>query len=151
MTEKFNCVCLFIPSFSKETSTSPLKQQFPKVLVCFGLLCTVKYYYLSKLSFFVSQCVNCYCCFPVTQLCSTLSTPWAIDYQNHHLPLSMGFPRQEYWSGLPFPSPENLPDPGIESMSPALQEDSLPLNHQGSPHCKLQLSKLYCQNQDLKV
>ena len=45
----------------------------------------------------------------------------------------MGFPRQEYWSGLPFPSPGNLPDPGIEPMSPELQMDSLPLSHQGSP------------------
>ena len=43
----------------------------------------------------------------------------------------MGFPRQEYWSGLPFPPPEDLPDPGIEPMSPALQADSLPLSHQG--------------------
>ena len=38
----------------------------------------------------------------------------------------MGFPRQEYWSGLPFPSPGDLPDPGIEPGSPALQADSLP-------------------------
>ena len=38
----------------------------------------------------------------------------------------MGFPRQEYWSGLPFPSPGDLPDPGIQSVSPALQADSLP-------------------------
>ena len=41
-------------------------------------------------------------------------------------PLSMGFSRQEYWSGLPFPSPRNLSDPGIEPGSPALQADSLP-------------------------
>ena len=41
-------------------------------------------------------------------------------------PLSMEFSRQEYWSGLPFPSPGDLPDPGIESRSPALQVDSLP-------------------------
>ena len=48
-------------------------------------------------------------------------------------PLSMGFPRQEYWSGLPFPSPGNLPDLGIEPASPgssALQANSLPLSHQ---------------------
>ena len=38
----------------------------------------------------------------------------------------MGFSRQEYWSGLPFPSPEDLPDSGIEPGSPALQEDSVP-------------------------
>ena len=41
-------------------------------------------------------------------------------------PLPMGFPRQEYWSGLPFPSPGDLPDPGIESRSPTLHADSLP-------------------------
>ena len=44
----------------------------------------------------------------------------------------MGFPRQQYWSGLLFPSPEDLPDPGIKPMSPALKADSLPLSHQGN-------------------
>jgi len=44
-------------------------------------------------------------------------TPWAIAFQ---APLSMGFPRQEYWSGLPFPSPGDLLDPGIKPASPAL-------------------------------
>ena len=44
----------------------------------------------------------------------------------------MGFPRQEYWSGLPFPPPGDLPDPGIKPMSSALQADSLPLGHLGS-------------------
>ena len=51
-------------------------------------------------------------------------------------PLSMGFSRQEHWSGLPCPAPGDLPKPGIEPMSsvvPALQMDSLQLNHQGSP------------------
>ena len=47
-------------------------------------------------------------------------------------PLSMEFSRQEYWSGLPCPSPGDLSDPGIKPRSPALQEDSLPLSHQGS-------------------
>ena len=47
-------------------------------------------------------------------------------------PLSMGFPRKEYWNGLPFPSPGDLPDPGIEPTSPAWQVDSLPLSHLGS-------------------
>ena len=45
----------------------------------------------------------------------------------------MGFPRQEYWSGLPFPSPGDLPDPGIEPGSPTLQADSLPSEPPGSP------------------
>jgi len=53
-------------------------------------------------------------------------TLWTIA---HQAPLSMGFLRQEYWSGLPFPSPGDLPDPGIELTSPALQADSLPLSH----------------------
>ena len=45
------------------------------------------------------------------------ATPWTVAYQ---APLSMGFSRQEYWSGLPFPSPRDLPDPGIEPGSSAL-------------------------------
>ena len=47
--------------------------------------------------------------------------------------LSMGFSRQEYWSGFPFPPPGDLPDQGMEPTFPALQEDSLPLSHLGSP------------------
>ena len=54
-------------------------------------------------------------------------------YEACQAPPSIGFPRQEYWSGLPFPPPGDLPDPGIEPVSPALQVDSLPLSHQGSP------------------
>ena len=57
-------------------------------------------------------------------------TPWTIACQ---APLSMGFSRQEYWSQLPFPSPGDLPDPGIEPVSPTLKADSLPLSHWGSP------------------
>ena len=48
--------------------------------------------------------------------------------------LSMGFSRQEYWNGLPCPPPEDLPYPGIKPAAPALQADSLPLSHQGSPN-----------------
>ena len=48
-------------------------------------------------------------------------------------PLSMRFPRQELWSGLPLPSPGDFPSPGIELMSPALQADSLSLSHKRSP------------------
>ena len=59
----------------------------------------------------------------VTKLCLTLVTPWTVAHQT---PRSMGFSRQEYWSGLPFPSPGNLPDPGIKLRSPAMQADSLP-------------------------
>ena len=49
-------------------------------------------------------------------------TPWTVAYQ---APKFMEFSRQEYWSGLPFPSPRDLPDPGIELKSPALQADTL--------------------------
>ena len=48
-------------------------------------------------------------------------------------PLCMGFSRQEYWSGLPFPSPGDLPDPGIEPQFPTLQADLYCPSHQGSP------------------
>ena len=67
--------------------------------------------------------MNGFGCGLVTKSCSTLVTPWILGLQ---APLSMGFPRQEYWSGLPFPSPGDLPNPGIKHGSPALQADSLP-------------------------
>ena len=51
------------------------------------------------------------------------ATPWTVA---HQAPPSMEFSRQEYWSGLPFPSPGDLPDPGIEPRSPTLQADALP-------------------------
>ena len=53
-------------------------------------------------------------------------TPWTVA---HQAPLSMKFPRQEYWSGLPFCSPGDLPDPGVKPKSSALQADSLLLKH----------------------
>ena len=55
------------------------------------------------------------CSHPV--MSSSFATPWTTA---HQAPLSMGFPRQEYWSGLPIPSPGDLPRPGIEPASPAL-------------------------------
>ena len=57
------------------------------------------------------------------------ATPLTVAHQS---PLSMGFSRQEYWSGLPFPSPGDLCNPGIEPGYPAWQADSLPLSHLGS-------------------
>ena len=57
----------------------------------------------------------------------SFATPWTVARQ---VSLSMGFPRQEYWSGLPFPSAGDLPNPGIKSAS--LPVDSLPLSYQGS-------------------
>ena len=66
----------------------------------------------------------------VAKSCLTLVTQWTVARQS---PLSMGFSRQEYWSGLPFPSPGDLPDPGIEPGSLALQADSYRLSYEGSP------------------
>ena len=65
----------------------------------------------------------------VTQSCLTLATPWALAC---HAPLSVGFSRQEYWSGLPSCSPGDLPDPGVEPGSPTLQADSLPSDPGGN-------------------
>ena len=70
----------------------------------------------------------------VTSVVSLFVTLWTVAYQS---PLSMEFPRQEYWSGLPCPAPGDLPNPGVKPISPAssaLQGDSLPLSHQGSPN-----------------
>ena len=57
-------------------------------------------------------------------------TPWTLAYQ---VPPSMGFSRQEYWSGLPVPSPGDLPDPGIEPGSPTFQADALTSEPPGKP------------------
>ena len=65
-------------------------------------------------------------------------TPWTVACQ---APLSMGFSRQQYWSDLPCPPPQDLPRPGTEPGSPALQADSLPLSHQGSPSLYTWLAK----------
>ena len=69
----------------------------------------------------------------VTKLCPTLETPWIVAGQ---APLSMEFSRQEYWSGLPFPPPGDLPDPGSNLSLLCLlhwQADSLPLSHWQAP------------------
>ena len=69
----------------------------------------------------------------VAQSCPTLATPWTAAYQ---APPSMGFSRQEYLSELPFPSPEDLPDPGIKARYPTLWADALPSKPPGkSLHC----------------
>ena len=67
-------------------------------------------------------------------------TPWTVAGQ---APLSMGFSRQEYWSGLPFTSPGDLPDLGTEPRSPALQADSLPSELPGKPYCIYKNTSLY--------
>ena len=66
----------------------------------------------------------------VTQSCPTLCDPWTVA---HRAPPSMGFSRQEYWSGSPFPSPGDLPDPGIEPGFPTLEADALTFEPRGKP------------------
>ena len=74
-------------------------------------------------------CIYAYVCIYVcggglvSKLCLTLATLWTVA---HQAPLSIGFSRQEYWSGLTFPSLRAFPNTGIESGSPALQADDLP-------------------------
>ena len=65
----------------------------------------------------------------------SFGTSWTVT---HQALLSVGFPRQEYWNGLPFPSPEDSPNPGVSAASPVppallVKADSLPLSNQGSP------------------
>ena len=66
-----------------------------------------------------------------------------MDYVAGQAPLSMGFSRQEYWSGLPFPSPGKFPDPGIEPVCLLhCQVDSLQLSHQGGPNEQVTTHKI---------
>ena len=67
-------------------------------------------------------------------------TPWTVA---HQAPPYMGFSRQEYWSGLLFPSPGDLPYPGIEPRSPTLQADALTSEAPGKPLSSLRLSKAH--------
>ena len=70
-----------------------------------------------------------YTCVPLSRILPFV-TQWTVALQ---APLSIGFPRQEYWSGLPFPTPGDLPNSGTELASLHWQADSLPLRHLGSP------------------
>ena len=73
----------------------------------------------------------------VAKSCPTLVIPWTVA---HKAPLSMGFSRKEYWSGLPFPSPGDLSNPRIEPGSPALQADSLLTELRGKPRWRAYLT-----------
>ena len=72
------------------------------------------------------------------------ATPWTVACQ---APLSTGFPRQEYWSGLPFPSPGDLSDPGMEPMSPALAGKFFTSESPGKPLVIILVSRLVCLQQ----
>ena len=77
---------------------------------------------------------------------SNSATPWNVV---HQVPLSMGFPRQEYWSGVPFPIPGNLCDPGIEPGSTVFQVESLQSKPPGKPLCYLSLTCFLYQGYSL--
>ena len=72
------------------------------------------------------------CCALSLSRVQLFSTPWTVT---HQAPLSLGFSRQEHWSGLPFPSPGDLPKPGMQPRSPALQADFLPSELPQKPKC----------------
>ena len=74
------------------------------------------------------------CAYKPPGKCYSLSCGLTLWTGAHRAPLSMGFSRQESWSGLPCPSPVDLPNPGIEPKSPALQADSLPFEPPGKPN-----------------
>ena len=90
---------------------------------------------------FLSHTVSVACPCSVAKLCLTLATPWTIACQAS---LSMGFSRQEPWSGLPFPPSGGFLDPGIKlisPLSPALQTDSLLLSHWENPAIYLEFEQ----------
>ena len=75
-------------------------------------------------------------------------TPWPAAYQ---APLSMEFSRQGYWSGLPFPSLGDLPDPGIEPWSLTLQGDTLPSEPPGKPSMRVEFFKIHSESHCFKI
>ena len=87
----------------------------------------------------VSHCFHCFLIYLPWSHVQLFMTPWTATRQ---APLSMGFSRQEYWSGLLFPSPGDLPNPGIEPGFPALQVDSLPSEPTEKPSLPLGLCHL---------
>ena len=78
-----------------------------------------------------------YCCL-IAVISDSLVTPCTVACQG---PLSMEFPREEYWSGLPFSTPGDLTDPGIKPKSLALANDSLPLSHQEACYVSIHVNK----------
>ena len=84
--------------------------------------------HITILSVCVCVCVCVCMCYSLSRI-QLFVTPWTAA----SLLLSMGFSRQEYWSGLPFPSPGDLPDPGLEPRSITLQADTLPSEPPGMP------------------
>ena len=114
------CSKIKIPPQTFKVSPTPVNLHLQVLnLICGGLSFPWSIFSLPSESESVSRSVV-----------SNSATPWTIA---HQAPLSMRFSRQEYWSGLPFPSPGVLPNPGLEPRSPALQVDSLPPELPGRP------------------
>ena len=86
--------------------------------------------HISNIILYTNVCVCVCVCAQLPSCVWLFGIPWTVACQ---APLSMGFSRQEYWSGFPFPPPGDLPHPGIEPRSPTLQVDSLPAEPQGKP------------------
>ena len=108
-------------------ASSHILIRFYFLISCFNVTPSCYSLSVSSVCVCVCVCARVLSCFSRDQL---FAAPWTIA---HQAPLSMGFSRQEYWSGLPRPPPGDLPDPGIKPVSPALQADSLQLSHWGSP------------------
>ena len=133
-------ICLMTLQWGKKNDVSPwhLHVGLEKKRVCPS---GKKKYLIEMKSCWVKECSNVrltpFSISVVTVcVCSVVSDSATPRTGAHQAPLSVEFPRQEYWSGLPFSSPGNLPDPGIEPMSlvsPALQVDSIPLAPPGKP------------------
>ena len=97
----------------KHSNLMLVVSEYSKILSC--CLITIRYYFLVSYSIWGKVWGGG----GVLSRVQLFATPWTVALQ---APLSMEFSRQKYWSGLPFPSPENLPDPGIEPTSPALTD-----------------------------
>ena len=99
------------------------------VLIYFGVFCSIPW----SMSVYLEHSLGCACCANPLQSCLSLWTLWIGACQ---APLSMGLTRQKYWSGLPCPSPGDLPNPGIEPvclMAPALAGRFFTTSDLGSP------------------
>ena len=116
-------------------NTSVTMWPFADMRIVTGMCIThfvIRVYVCGCVGVYIYMYIYVYILFSHKGMAKSFVTPWTVAYQ---APLSMQFSRQEYWSGLPFPSAGNLPDPAIKPVSPTLQADSLPLSHQGACVC----------------
>ena len=110
-------------------------KKYVMYLAIWGKACTLMFSVDPQCQCSISNCIKSpirinLLLFSCSVMSSSFATPLTVARQ---VPLSMGFPREKYWSGLPFPSQGDLPNPGTEPTSPAWQADSLPVSRLGSP------------------